>query len=255
MSKEKWSDAKTKSFITSYIKQTSLWNVSDPDYAIKAKKEKGYKTLQEEFDLTVNEVKNKIRIYRTTYCQELKKMETTNAFPKLSWFRELHKAFNQGKIKSFTKTPTRKSKNSATKEELIEIEYRDVTGEASDEEVEKMEDQEHYVGKKEGKQEKEDHQIIIEPYEEDYDEEEYRDDQTDPRTIVKTFNSSANISNNISCSSPPSTSTFAGNGMLSNELFLKSLQATLDRLPDAKNMRARIKIQEVLYKIAYEIDK
>lgn len=37
MGKEKWSDAKTKRFISSYIKESSLWNVSDPDYASKPK--------------------------------------------------------------------------------------------------------------------------------------------------------------------------------------------------------------------------
>lgn len=36
MSKEKWSDAMTRMFISRYIKQPSLWNVSDPDYALKA---------------------------------------------------------------------------------------------------------------------------------------------------------------------------------------------------------------------------
>ena len=274
MSKEKWSDATTKRFISCYIQQSSLWNISDPDYALKAKvnnyrkiilkrahftvymnlfclqKEMGYKTLQEEFGLTLTEVKNKIRIYRTTYGQELKKMETSNVFPKLSWFRELHKAFNQGKIKSFTKTPSKKSK-SPVKEKLIEIDYQEEdTGEISEDD-EKMEEQE-FDNNKVGKQETEEHQIIIEPYEEEYDEEEYRQEPADPRQIVKT---ESLTKANHNSSSPASTSAFSGTGILSNELFLKSLQATLDRLPDAKNMRARIKIQEVLYKIAYEIEK
>lgn len=122
MSKEKWSDAKTRNFISNYIKQTSLWNVSDPDYAIKSKvniqspkdtekgaqyfylfsfnfmflqKEKGYKCLQDEFGLSLNEVKNKIRIYRTTYGQELKKMETTNTPPKVKYFIYIEKKYVQ----------------------------------------------------------------------------------------------------------------------------------------------------------------
>lgn len=35
MSKERWSDSKTKSFISCYIEQQSLWNISDPGYALK----------------------------------------------------------------------------------------------------------------------------------------------------------------------------------------------------------------------------
>jgi len=242
MSKEKWSDAKTKGFISSYIKQTSLWNVSDPDYSIKSKKEKGYNCLQEEFGLSLNEVKNKIRIYRTTYGQELKKMETTNAPPKLTWFHQLHKAFNQGKIKSFTKTPTKIAKPEPSNKKMIEIEFQEGTS-WSEEEVEKIDGQDHFDLKKIGKQEKEAHETIIEQYEVDYEEEE----AAEYHTMKNDDESRPNCKVNSSPASP-------GNGMLSNELFLKSLQATLDRLPDAKNMRARIRIQEVLYKIAYELD-
>lgn len=37
MSKEKWTEAKSKRFISSYIKEPSLWNVYEPDYLVKAK--------------------------------------------------------------------------------------------------------------------------------------------------------------------------------------------------------------------------
>lgn len=173
-------------------------------------------------------------------------METTNASPKLTWFQELHKAFSRGKIKSFTKTPLKKPKSEAMKEKMIEIEYQEVTGESSGEEEGSLADDKH-LKKAIKKQEKEEHQIIIEPLEVDYDEESYHEESAETRPN--------NASNNNLTSSPASTSTFAGTGMLSNELFLKSLQATLDRLPDAKNMRARIKIQEALYTIAYEMEQ
>lgn len=175
-------------------------------------------------------------------------MDATTNCPKLAWFDELHKAFNQGKIKSFTKTPR---KSFPGKEELIEIEYQDSTGGDEDE---KVENHKPFVSEGLNKQ---GHQIIIEPLEDEYEEIEYQEELAEARPIIKTM-SSANVNNpslDPSSSSPQaSTSAFKDTGIQSNELFLKSLQATLDRLPDAKNMRARIKIQEVLYKIAYGIE-
>lgn len=37
MSKEKWNEAKTNSFIERYIKMEALWNVNDEDYSSKSK--------------------------------------------------------------------------------------------------------------------------------------------------------------------------------------------------------------------------
>lgn len=166
--------------------------------------------------------------------------------PKLTWFHQLHKAFNQGKIKSFTKTPTKNAKPQPSKEKMIEIEFQEATSGTSwsEEEVEKIDGHDHFDLKKStGKQEKETHHTIIEQYEVDYEEDEPAE--------YNTFKNEEDSKPNCKASNSPAS---PGNGMLSNELFLKSLQATLDRLPDAKNMRARIKIQEVLYKIAYELD-
>lgn len=176
-------------------------------------------------------------------------MESSNNIPKLTWFKEMHKAFNQGKIKSFTKSTVRKPRPSKrNKEKMIEIEYQEIVGnETSEEECENGD----FDIKNVEKHEKEDRHLIIEPYEGEYDEEEYCD-ELDAKPTVKT---SVNANNLSSSSAQESMSTFKGNGMLSNELFLKSLQATLDRLPDEKNMQARIKIQEVLYKITYETEK
>lgn len=48
--------------------------------------------MQDEFGLTLTEVRNKIRIFRTTYAQELKKKESSPGYtPKLSWFKDLYK--------------------------------------------------------------------------------------------------------------------------------------------------------------------
>lgn len=63
---------------------------------------------------------------------------------------------------------------------------------------------------------------------------------------------------NVLSSTPATTATSdptspsEPTSMGSNELFLRSLLSTLDKLPDDKNMRARIKIQEVLYNIMFE---
>jgi len=237
--KEKWSDVKTKDFISAYLKQTSLWNVSDPEYALKLNKQKAYEVLQNEFNLTLTEVRNKIRIYRTTYAQELKKMSTTNGhIPKLTWFCEMHKAFHEGKVKSFIKTPSKKLKNLKSEpipSKIFSIEYQEEES-ADGEHDNSMQYEIKKVDKLDEASQHED--IIIEPYE---DDEEYEEDFSLSRT-------------NNHNSTNASTSSLSS-GMLSNELFLKSLQSTFDKLPDDKNMRARIKIYEVLYNIMYEVEK
>lgn len=196
----------------------------------------------EEFGLTIVEVKNKIRIYRTTYGQEVKKMEGNGASPKLNWFSDMHRAFTQGKIKSFTKSPSvrAKAEQKPKKAKMVEVEY----------EIENENDQEM----SEKSSQEMNHQIIIEQYQED-------DDFSDPlleeidalesmESPDKKFKTETRTP--VITQTTPGTSTGASSGMMSNGLFLKSLQSTLDSLPDQKNMRARIKIQEVLYKIAFD---
>lgn len=199
--------------------------------------------------MTITEVRNKIRIYRTTYSQELKKKEQNKEYkPKLSWFNDLHKAFHQGKVKSFTKAPSNKSKMTIKPEpsasKLFEFEYQEC------EEISEDERSDRFEIKQMNKSNDSEHHIIIEPYDEEYDE-DYREEPS--HIASSTIKPSANA--NTLNSTNDSTSSPVGTGMLSNELFLKSLQATLDKLPDDKNMRARIKIQEILYKIAYEVEK
>jgi BESS motif len=185
----------------------------------------------DEFDLTLTQVRNKIRIYRTTYAQELKKMESNKDsiyVPKLAWFQELHTAFHNGKVKSFVKTPKKKNVK-VEKAESIEIEFQ--------EESDEGENETQYEIKKMGKNEdsSEHHHIIIEPYDEEYEVEE------EPAPTHNTSNSNLN-----------NTTSSGMFGTHSNELFLKSLQSTFDKLPDDKNMRARIEVQKILFEIAYE---
>lgn len=67
-------------------------------------------------------------------------------------------------------------------------------------------------------------EIIIEPYE----EQTYEIEEATPDTSIK---------------EPSLTST---------ELFLQSLQDIFEKFTDQQNLRARIKIQEVLYNVMYE---
>jgi hypothetical protein len=154
----------------------------------------------------------------------------------------MNDAFQLGKVKSFTKSPANKpkSKSEPQQRKLIAIEYQEDSAEGSEEEttsyhIKKVSNNSGDIGQ--------DH-IIIEPYDEEI--------EFDP------FPESSNAKNEPNKSSNcmnTSNSSFSGTGMQSNELFLKSLQSSLDRLPDDKNMRARIKIQEVLYNIMYDNDK
>jgi BESS motif len=85
------------------------------------------------------------------------------------------------------------------------------------------------------------HEIIIEPFEE-YDEEEDEEDE------IEMMNSKSHQH-----STPkPSPQHQLPPLLSSNELFLQSLKSSLDKLSEEKNMRARIAIQESLYKIMYE---
>lgn len=170
----------------------------------------------DEFNLSLPEVRNKIRIFRTTYNQEKKKEETIiNYKPKLSWYQEMKNAFESGKIKSFIKNPSKiKVEMIKEKANSIHFEYE------NDQEMTPDGSEDRHQGQ----------QIIIEPY----DEYEVDEDERDRDT------------------SQHNTSNQQQTLLSSNELFLHSLKSSLDKLPDEKNMRARIAIQEALYKIMYE---
>lgn len=175
----------------------------------------------DEFNLSLPEVRNKIRIFRTTYNQEKKKEETIiNYKPKLSWYQDMKNAFERGKIKSFVKTPAKiKLEVLKEKESAIHYEYEnDMSHEDHDDRQNNQ-------------------QIIIEPY----DEYEVEEDESEMDLKKDDDQQHHNTS-----SSQQQTL------LSSNELFLHSLKSSLDKLSDEKNMRARISIQEVLYKIMYE---
>lgn len=161
--------------------------------------------------------------------------------------RWISTAFNQGKVKSFTKTTAKKHrshdrsmKSKRENDKIIAIECEEADSAEAIEFVATNKNLHYEI--KEIDHSPQD--IIIEPYDEyEEDEEEFHEEPecSSSNTKPASEHNNSNILNHTGAS----LSSFAGSGMLSNELFLKSLQATLDKLPDGKNMLARIKMQEV----------
>lgn len=163
--------------------------------------------------------------------------------PKLSWFHDLHKAFKDGQIKSFKKLG-KKPKLELSQTKLVEIDYREDSTETSDGEKKEIKFAVNKIGTK---RKSEHHQIIIERYEDEYEDEVEYQQMPEPAG-----SSSMSHHEHLSTLDNETSPFMSSGGMQSNELFLKSLQSTLDKLPDDKNMRARIKIQQILYELAYE---
>ncbi|KAG5674077.1 hypothetical protein PVAND_004064 [Polypedilum vanderplanki] len=241
--KQRWNEAKTKAFVLDYLHQNCLWNTSSLSYSQKAEKEDAYEKLAKDYGLTISEVKNKIRIFRTTYSQERKKEELNNNYtPKLSWYADMKTAFGEGKVKSFSKF----KRESIEQIPLIKKE-RNISDSI---EYDEGEYEEHDINMREGEEEQSiDHAaMFVEPYVDDIEEEEAN------YTIQNANNTSSVTANAIKTSS----STFGKEQKpklqksSSNEMFLQSLCSSLDQLSDEKNMRARIEMQQVLYKIMYE---
>jgi hypothetical protein len=144
-------------------------------------------------------------------------------------------AFGGGKVKSFCKikreTTDQRSiikKEDNTGSSLVQIEYEE------EYENEDIQDQTSH--------------IVIEPYDDDEESDSNQiADETSYTKLIKppSISSSTPMPQSNSKPSPPSL-------LSSNELFLQSLRSSLDQLSDEKNMRARIKIQEILYQILYE---
>jgi hypothetical protein len=151
-------------------------------------------------------------------------------------------AFGGGKIKSFSKVVKKESMDVIKKEEnttdpLVQIDYD--------------EDYEHDEAHSEDNREHTPNHIIIEPYEED---ESYSNPMPSDPAIYSAakFHKHQQHQSNATSTPMQQTNSKPQTLLTSNELFLQSLCSSLDRLSDEKNMRARIKIQEILYQILYE---
>lgn len=178
----------------------------------------------------------------------MKKLQATGVPPKLFWFKDLHKAFGKGKIKSFRKSGCKKNVKE-DEDKMIVIDYQNDDDPSENDEPQELKYNSKKILKTQDTSDSE-HHIIIEHMDEiDYEEEEYQEDPVATPPVKKSF-SVKDL--NGSTSSTRASASFTSNPMGSNELFLKSLVSMMDKLPEDKNMRARIKIQEVLYKIAYD---
>lgn len=85
-------------FVRSYRENQCLWDFNSPTYKNKSARDEAYERLVLDMDmpgLTVLDVKNKIKNIRSTYCQELKKIQTAKMLgrepyvPSVFWFKEL----------------------------------------------------------------------------------------------------------------------------------------------------------------------
>jgi hypothetical protein len=98
--KKPWNMEKSKLFVEEYLKHHCLWNTDSTKYRSKVEKTVAYQKLASDFELTIEEVKTKIRSLRTTYKQEQNKIiSIENYKPRLSWFHSMAGTFNEGKVK------------------------------------------------------------------------------------------------------------------------------------------------------------
>lgn len=186
-------------------------------------------------------------------------MESQKGYqPKLSWFKDMFQAFNDGKIKSFKKGSGRKLSDSTKPIQRSTMRIKNEEHELNLIEVYDFEEQDDSATESNleiQKYDEHDTDTIIEPYEITGDEQmEPEEIQTYQEKTVKhngTISDQNTALQNEHREQSPCEATLPP-GIDSNELFLKSLQSTLDRLSAEKNMRARIKIQEALYQIAFE---
>ncbi|XP_075227104.1 uncharacterized protein LOC142327710 [Lycorma delicatula] len=92
---EKWNEEITMRFLKKYRKKPCLWNVHFPQYRNQQMRNAAYQELVDEMQLpefTIHRAKNKIKNLRSTYTQELKKMEQSKGsyVTSLVWFDEIN---------------------------------------------------------------------------------------------------------------------------------------------------------------------
>lgn len=182
------------------------------------------------------------------YNNKRKKVETiSNYTPKLSWYHNMRDTFTSdgGKIKSFSKSPLREKrmvkKETDSKSLICSIDAAKYDDEDDDLDAvilpidHKMENNSKT-------------RIIVEPYEEyDDDDDDQQGEYQEQAISMGLQGASVSEAAEIKCPSQKEPVIT----LSSNELFLQSLKSTLDKLSEEKNMRARIKIQEILYQIMY----
>lgn len=96
----RWRDEHTDAFLDSYRKYECLWNVSSDSYKNKGARDNAYQQLCNDMELpelTIADVKNKIKTIRTNYKNELTKIIKSEKsgsgcsqiyVPRLFWFNK-----------------------------------------------------------------------------------------------------------------------------------------------------------------------
>lgn len=94
----RWSEDVTLKFVKVYLKYEALWNPEHPHYKIRYEREKAYRGIASDFsavkNVSVPEIKIKIKHLRTTYSQQVTKILQRSSpssmyEPTLVWFQEM----------------------------------------------------------------------------------------------------------------------------------------------------------------------
>ena len=106
MANNKWNCETTVKFIQLYKQHPCLWNFKSADYKNKQKRDTAYESILQGMNipgLGLQDAKNKIKNLRSTYSQELKKINdskksgagVSNVYtPNIKWLKEMEEVFN-----------------------------------------------------------------------------------------------------------------------------------------------------------------
>lgn len=108
----KWSPELTLQFVTEYVQNECLWNFKSVQYKNKNSRLQAYNRMKENLNIPnfgAKEIIKKIKIIRSTYSQELKKIRESRKYgsstdeiyvPTLKWFPILHDTLMTIEVKS-----------------------------------------------------------------------------------------------------------------------------------------------------------
>ena len=71
--KKSWSDEEVGDLIDLFESKPCLWNIHNPSYAKRDKKELGYSSIAEQFETTIQAIKAKLNGLRTQFGREMSK--------------------------------------------------------------------------------------------------------------------------------------------------------------------------------------
>ncbi|XP_041972446.1 uncharacterized protein LOC121728348 [Aricia agestis] len=129
----KWDCETTLKFIKLYKSHPCLWDFSLVDYKNKQKRDAAYISITEEMnipDFSIQDTKNKIKNLRSTYSQEIKKMqESMNSeegyknvyISNIKWLHEMEEVFAKN-LKKQVFENTNQTNNEVTESEASECE-------------------------------------------------------------------------------------------------------------------------------------